>query len=350
MQNKSYIIVGQGLAGSILAYQMYKNGISFKIISDSTIPKASDVAAGLFNPLVFKRLTKSYAVELCLPAMINTYREIEELLNQSFLVEKQMLKPLSEQESELWQVRAKQPDFEKYITNITEKQELSGLHHFYKYGIVNHTGNLKLGFMLHELQKWFTSNDWFIDAPFTHEDLIIKADSVEWNGIQANGIIFCEGVKVQDNPWFDFIHLRPVKGELLEIVCEELPEEYILNKRLFVLPVGNHHFKIGATYDWQNLNHQTTKEAEEDLCKRFKELVNLPYAIVNHWAGIRPTVSDRRPLLGTHPEHKQLHIFNGLGTKGVLLAPWFALQMVNYLLRDDYKLPAEADVSRFWKE
>lgn len=51
--------------------------------------------------------------------------------------------------------------------------------------------------------------------------------------------------------------------------------------------------------------------------------MKIPYNVVEHKAGVRPSVSDRRPVLGPCKDYEQLVVFNGLGTKGVSLAPFF---------------------------
>ncbi len=346
---KSFIIVGQGLAGSILAYKLWQHGHRVTIIAHSKIPKASDVAAGLYNPLVFKRLTKSWMVDQCLPAMHKTYKEIEALLNEQFIISRDMIKPLSEQEEGLWKERILQENFSDFIHQVDFLKPLTGIHHFYAYGKVTKTGNVKLKCMLDALHNWFYEKNMLIDAPFHYDELKLSETGVNYQNIQADTIIFCEGYRVIENPYFSQVKLSPTKGELLEVYCEDLAEDFILNKKLFVLPVGNHHFKVGATYDWKNLNEASTEEAKKDLLKRFEELVNLPYQVVKQDAGIRPTVIDRRPILGKHPTHPQLAIFNGLGTKGIMLAPYFAEEMVKALTEDNYILSKEIDVQRFFK-
>ena len=133
----------------------------------------------------------------------------------------------------------------------------------------------------------------------------------------------------------------------MEIVAPELSEDYILNKKVFVLPTGNQRFKVGSTYEWENLSEMPTSEGKESIINRLNNLISVDYKVVNHVAGIRPTVSDRRPILGKHPDWDQLYVFNGLGTKGVMLGPYFACKMVNALTIKNYFLPEEVQIDRF---
>jgi glycine oxidase len=61
-------------------------------------------------------------------------------------------------------------------------------------------------------------------------------------------------------------------------------------------------------------------------------LTDKNYTIINQESGIRPTTRDRRPIIGTHQAFNKLHVFNGLGAKGYLLAPLLAKEFVTHLL------------------
>lgn len=347
--NKQFLIVGQGIAGSLLAYNMYKAGLSFKIISSLELRKASDVAAGLFNPLVFKRLTKSWMVDDCLPVMFETYRELEELLGHKFLYEKDILKPLSEHESVMWKERRAQDNFGDFISDILVNNVGKGIKGMHAYGKVTQSGYVDLPKMLKKLRKFFKREGLIVDSYFDYKDLGFIDNHISWHGLMAETIVFCEGYRATENPYFGDLAFKPTKGELLEIHCDELQEDYILNKKLFVMPVGNQRFKVGATYDWTQLDEETTEEAKMDIISRLDDLIDLPYKVINQWAGVRPTVSDRRPILGIHPLHEHIAIFNGLGTKGVMLAPYFAREMTRFLSVSDYPLAPEIDIRRFMK-
>jgi glycine oxidase len=142
--------------------------------------------------------------------------------------------------------------------------------------------------------------------------------------------------------------MNPTKGEVLLIHAPDLSEEFILNKRVFVLPVGDHRFKVGSTYDWKDLSEMVTENGKASIVERLNNLISVEYTIVEHHAGIRPTVSDRRPILGIHPEFKNISIFNGLGTKGVMLAPYFAKEMLNVLTTPGFLTLKEVRLARFW--
>ncbi|PKQ62096.1 hypothetical protein BZG02_14295 [Labilibaculum filiforme] len=344
---KKFLIVGQGIAGSLLAYDMYRAGLNFTIVASPDKSTTSDVAAGMYNPIVFKRLTKSWMVDDVLPVMVKMYQDLESDLGHQFLFPMDIIKPLAENEIKMWQERIEDSNFSDYIVGIGNNSIGQGIKDFDAYGRVTNSGYLLLGKLLRKLRKFFKSKGLLIEANFEYKDLGFIDGEITWHGISAETIVFCEGHHATKNPYFKDVGFNLTKGELLEIECEGLPGDYIYNKNLFVMPIGNKRFKIGATYDWKNQNEELSIEARIDLLGRLDKLISLPYTVVNHWAGIRPTIIDRRPVLGTHPFHKHVAIFNGLGTKGVMLAPYFSREMVRFLSMNDYPLAKEIDIRRF---
>jgi glycine/D-amino acid oxidase-like deaminating enzyme len=332
----------------MLAFELLEKNISFRIISSPQKRKASAVAAGLINPLVFKRLTKSWLVDVLLPVADEKYRNLEKLLGESFYFKKDILKPLSEQEKELWIERKEKQDFSKYIVSVEDYKNIGLTYKAAGFGRVTNSGYVNLSRFLKASDDYFRAKNLTIDADFDYKKLNPEAKSFVFNDSEAEKLVFCEGHFLQQNPFFRFVKMNPVKGEVVQIYAPELTEEFILNKKVFVLPVGNHKFKVGSTYEWNDLAETPTEAGKTSILSRFGEFLSVDFTVENHWAGIRPTISDRRPVLGVHPEFKRLSVFNGLGTKGVMLAPYFAKEMVNLLTHADYKLNEEVLVERFF--
>ena len=74
--------------------------------------------------------------------------------------------------------------------------------------------------------------------------------------------------------------------------------------------------------------------------------LQLPYDIVDHIASERPANRERKPFVGLHPIKKNIGIFNGMGTKGCSLAPYYAAELTNHLIHQTPINPL-ADVQRF---
>ena len=345
MKQREVLIVGQGLAGTLLAFELHFAGVDVCIVNNPQKSTATRVAAGMVNPLVFKRMTKSWMVDDLLPVMKKRYRDLEDLLGERFYFDLPMIKPLSEQETELWQQRKADEKFAPFVEEICESSPVQPIFEANAYGIVKGSGYLKTGLFLDAAKRFFQENELLIEADFpaNHNNF---GDRV-FQDIQYNKIVFCEGHFLQSHPLFDFVRLQPAKGEVLQIYAPELSEEYIINRRVFVLPIGDHRFKVGSTYEWKDLTDRPTEEGKNSIVDRLKDLIHVDFTVEEHWAGVRPTVTDRRPVLGKHPEFDHVYLFNGLGTKGVMLAPYFAKEMKALLLHHNYTIDKQVDLNRF---
>lgn len=347
MNEAEYLIVGQGLAGTMLAFEMLERGLSFHVLASPEKNRASMVAAGMVNPLVYKRLTKSWMVDDLLPQMTKRYRELESLLACEFYFEKNILKPLSCQELLLWKKKKAEPDYQNYISSVTEHLDIQGVKEAAAFGVVRGSGYLNLPAFLQRAEKFLRERKLLSDGFFTNHNIKNRKEYFEVGDFRGSKIIFCEGYHLYKNPLFEFVKMNPAKGEVLLIHAPSLSEDYILNKQVFVLPVGNQLFKVGSTYEWEDLTELPTQAGKKSITERLENLICADYEIKDHWAGIRPTIADRRPVLGVHRDYSHIFIFNGLGTKGVMLAPKMASLFCDYLTLENFKLPSEIDIFRF---
>ncbi|MEN9326502.1 MAG: Glycine/D-amino acid oxidase (deaminating) family protein Fjo30, partial [Bacteroidota bacterium] len=116
-----------------------------------------------------------------------------------------------------------------------------------------------------------------------------------------------------------------------------------------ILPLENHLYKVGATYDWEDKTNQKTEKAKTELITHLKEVISCDFEVIEHLAGVRPTVKDRRPLLGKHYFHNHLYILNGLGTRGVLFAPYLSDKLYQYI-ENGIPLDNEISIERCYKK
>jgi glycine/D-amino acid oxidase-like deaminating enzyme len=182
------------------------------------------------------------------------------------------------------------------------------------------------------IREFLIQKNAFSEKRFVVSDLKVQPDHATYQQHTAPKVIFCEGPWWNDNRFFNWLPLRPVKGELLEVELEQ-PLDFILNRGVFVLPYQGVHCKVGATFDQQDLSWSVTENARQQLEAGLKALLRIPFKINSQLAGVRPASSDRRPLIGLHPEYEPLAVFNGLGTKGVSLAPYLAREFCDFLER-----------------
>lgn len=344
-----FIIVGRGLAAITLSHAFYSEGISFKLIGTNELSQSSRVAAGIWNPVVFKRLTKSWLADELIPCLNQFYSDCEKRLQSKLITQRPIIKPFGEeQEKQHWLKKAESTLFPFLETCIHEKDD-DGLYNFaipFGYAKVLQSGSLNLPDYLDLSSAFFTEQ--LINEIFDYSQLESLKNSVRYKTLEAKNIVFCEGYAVKNNPFFNWIPLKPAKGEVLTIASTEIKlNNAIFNKNGFVMDVTENTFKLGATYAWDDLSEAPTEAAKLELLQKLEQMLQTKYSVTHHQAGIRPSSVDRRPIIGAHPKHKQLFVFNGLGTKGVMLAPYFAEKFVHFCLQKE-PLNSEVDLKRFY--
>jgi len=340
------LIVGAGLAGSILAYRLTLAGQKVLLVSDPSIPSASRAAAGLINPVTGQRLVLQDDIEVLLASAQHFYHDIEARFGINILHKREMLRVFrSEKEKAAWENRTRDPAYHPYIDHELHNDPGVNMDHggFFQH----HTGYLDTNTMLDALHQWFRKQEILIEAPLLYSDVAIEPGSIQWQAVQAERIIFCEGWRGQKNPWFDWLPFQPVKGEILTLSTEAPIPEHIINRGKWLLPINKETFKLGATYNWNECNETITDDAKQELLDAMEHIfLTRPSArVVNHLAGVRPGTRDKQPFVGLHPEHAQLGIFNGFGSKGSLMIPWHAEQFRCHLM-DGTPLPEQADIRR----
>jgi glycine oxidase len=336
MKDVDYIIVGFGLAGAALALQLRKRGRTVVIFDTPHEHQASRVAAGLFNPITGKLMTRTWNAGKLFPYLHNFYREAEQLTNSQFFFPKPICIPfVSIEEQNNWMAKSDEEFIEEVYTTSRYgdfiNDEFGGV-------ILRSSGYVDTIKYLEATSKLFD-----IEKQFDYNQLSIGED-ISYASIRARAIIFCEGIQVNKNPFFNWAPVRQLKGETLEIHLDKIPP-HIFNRGVYVVPAGEN-FCVGATYS-HDITPDISEAGKTELLQKLATLLTLPYTPTHHTWGIRPTTPDRRPMLGPHPEHKNVLIFNGMGTKGVSLAPWSSGILSDYLV-DGLQIKNDINISRFY--
>lgn len=340
-----YIIVGQGIAGSALSWELLKANKRILVINNKLANQASQVAAGIYNPITGRNIAKTWLADEVFPTLIQFYTEVETSLSTRFLYPKPIFKPfVSEQERSLWQDKYLENGYGTFCvdTNSAYKKEYV----FNAYGgfLIEQAGYVDVPCYLKAVRGHLVAKNSYVEDDFEYNKICFLDNFVEYNGIRATKIIFCEGPQATLNPFFSYLPFKLVKGELLSAQIAK-PLDIIYNRSVFVLPITNEKVLIGATYDWDDLTLIPTNKARNELITKTQKLLRIPYNILGQQAGIRPATLDRRPWLGLHPTYSQLGIFNGLGSKGVSLAPYLAKEFVQHLIYNK-ELLAEVKLDR----
>ena len=339
------LVVGCGVAGICLTHEFLQAGCGVNVI-DNGKNVSSAVAAGIINPLVFRRMTLSWRGSELIPFAHNKYRELEELSAHSFfhpLVIRRLF--ASEQELDFWKKKQALTEYAPYMETLT-KEDLDFPLDQNTFGTarVKQASYIDTGAFMQANREYFQSKGIFSNETFNHAEL--DAEHAVYKGVSYDYIVFAEGKDAKYNPLFSYLPLQQTKGEVLTIQSETIHSAESLNRKCFLLPVGNQLFKVGSTYVWNTDNTIPTEEGKQTIAANLSSITSEPYTIVEHKAGVRPTVPDRRPLLGKHPEFPKMVIANGLGTKGYMLAPLLMHELVNHLLNGT-EINKESHIDRF---
>ncbi|WP_430615060.1 NAD(P)/FAD-dependent oxidoreductase [Flavobacterium sp. JP2137] len=330
-----YIIVGSGLAGICFAETVLNAGKTILVI-DSEGRSSSQVAGGMYNPVVLKRFTEVWKVREQLDLARPFFEGLELKLGVKLDHQLPLLRRLmSVEEQNNWFEASDKPNLSGYLSSQLVKNENPGVIAPFSFGEVLETGYVDTALLINRYRAYLAENEWYRCERFDYDALRFTDEEVVYKEIAARHIVFAEGFGMLDNPFFSGLPLDGTKGELLVVRIPDLKFEEILKAGVFLIPIGDDLYKVGATYDWNDKTDSITQKGKEELIDGLRSVVNLEFEVVDHIAGVRPTVKDRRPLVGSAVESDRIHILNGLGTRGVLLGPFLAQSLYRNIEFDE---------------
>jgi glycine/D-amino acid oxidase-like deaminating enzyme len=348
MKLERVVIVGGGLSGICLTHHFLNEGIRPKLI-DSGKNYSSRIAAGMINPMVFRTMVKTWRGDDLIPYLKNFYPELEKRINQKFFFPRKIRRLFStEDEKNKWISRENDPDYKSYIFSIDDSSPTpSYAKDDFGSAWVNSPGYIDAAKFLEGNYRFLKKESILTQEEFNFSDLNTSLNT--YKDEQYDILIFSEGYRGKNNPYFDYLPLQQTKGEVLTIRSETINKTEILNRKCFVLPTQDGLFRLGATFSWNTTDTTPTEEAKKQLLDQYNMNSSAPIEIVSQEGGIRPTVTDRRPLIGPHPKKEKIYIFNGMGTKGYMIAPYYSNHFVNYLMGKN-DLDDEVNIKRFEKK
>jgi glycine/D-amino acid oxidase-like deaminating enzyme len=346
-----HIIVGQGLAGSCLAIQLLNRGKKILVFDKPDDNKASTVAAGLFNPITGKRMTKSWKAEELFPYLFQFYSYAEKLIGQRIFHSMPIYRPfISIEEQNEWMAHSSEVQIKDFIEKIFTSPTFNQVNDSLGGILIRSSGYLDVNTFITGVRDLLKKENSFQSIFFDVSNLRINTERIEFETpeitVEASNIIFCDGLNAKKNPYFSWLPIRPLKGETL-LVCIDQKPDALFNRGVYLVPTQKvNMYVVGATYQPNDVSESTSTGARRELEEKLSDLIKIPFKVDHQNWGIRPTTSDRRPILGTHPSHKNLIIFNGLGTKGVSLAPYFSFQLADWM-EGKAELLNEVNIERF---
>lgn len=343
-----YIIVGGGIAGLCFAEILMQNNKSFIVISDDS-QNSSHVAAGLYNPIILKRFSLPQDAERHLTYMKPFYKIIEDRLAVKFDYDLPVYRRfVSVEEQNDWFIAADKLQLSTFLSTSLKPNIYTCLHAPYGFGKVLGTGYIDTNIFIAEYQKELQTKNNISYESFDYSQVFVNDEDVTYKSINAKHIVFAEGFGIKQNPFFNYLPLDGTKGEILIIHAPELKLDVSVNSGVFILPSGNDIYKIGATYEWEDKTALPTEKGRAELIEKLNEIILCDYTVIDHVAGIRPTVKDRKALIGTHHKYNNVHLLNGLGTRGVMLGPSMAKELYDSI-ENGHVIAREINLSRFNK-
>lgn len=344
-----FLIIGSGLAGISFAEIALQNNKSI-LVFDNNSQNSTRIAGGLYNPVILKRFSSVWNAQEQMELLNDFYPRIENRLKVKFDYKIPVYRKFfSVEEQNNWFAASDKSELSPFLSLDLVFKQYKFIDSPFGYGEVLQTGYLDTSVFLDSYRNYLTENNLLMTESFDYSKLEINDDYIVYGDIQAKNIIFAEGFGLHSNPYFNYLPLDGTKGELFIIKAAGLDLDVIVNTSVFILPLGNDLYKVGATYNWEDKTNLPTEEGRQELVDRIKEILNCEFEIVEHFAGVRPTVRDRKPLVGSHPEYKNLYVLNGLGTRGVMLGPAMAKALFQYIENGKYLDPV-IDIKRYIKK
>ena len=341
-----YIIVGCGLAGISFCQHLIAHKKSF-VVFDDLSQQSSLVAGGLYNPVILKRFSKVWKSKEQLDLAMPVYQNLEKQLNVKLdykIPVRRRFTSLEEQNN--WFEASDKEGLKPFLNTNLIVNNNDCIDANFKLGEVLETGRIDTNALIDSYKAFLSSQNAFFAETLDYNLLHIEGQNITYKNLHTKHIVFAEGFGLKQNPFFNFLPLNGTKGELLIIKAPKLNLDYVLKSSVFLIPLEADMYIVGATYEWTDKTNTTTEKAKEELLNKLSTFLKCEFEVVNQVAGIRPTVKDRRPLVGAHPYYKNMFVLNGLGTRGVMIAPYIAHQLFNFI---EHSMPLDEDIniSRF---
>lgn len=324
-----------------------KHGASVHLFDVPDENMSSKVAVGLWNPIVLKRMKKVWMADEMMEVLHKVYPDMEAWTQKSFfepLPIRRVFHNPGEQNS--WIELSDQQNFVPFLQDSIEPTP-SGIIAKHGSGLTKGTGRLNVLAMMTGVCEKLRETNFFTENYFNWEAVEPHSEGVQYNDIRAHGIISCEGTHLAlGKSQLSQQGFSPVKGELLTLQLNRNLGKECIHQGHFMLGEEDQKATIGATYTWEGFEDGPTPKAKEELIQHIEKVWSEEYEVIDHYAGTRPATKDRRPIIGPHPDKENIWVFNGMGSRAVLMVPYLAQNLAEHLI---YGVPLikECDPARF---
>lgn len=327
------LILGQGLAGSWLAYLAHKKGLSVTVIDNGHKESATTVAAGLVDAITGKRFSLTAGVPKSILDTVAFYRELETewgapLYSHNIHSERLFI---DETNKEKYEKRKDWPEFSQYYANEIKPGESQIMTADLGGVSLKQSGLMNTTIFLETTRDFLKGIGAHKEMEVNWDEITISEDEIIINDVQARRVVDCRGFSASTNPLFPELHYRHAKGEVLILKLNapdnEVPAVY--NQRYWLARQHNGLYKFGATYEWNDLTPAPTETGYDELINAARKLIKVDFEVIDHIAAVRCIPKQNIPYAFWHPTHKNVGILTGLGSKGVMLAPQYATLLLH---------------------
>lgn len=346
MKEVDYLVVGLGVAGVSFCEQLERGNKSY-VVFDAYNSPATEVSGGVFNPVVLKRFTPVWnAQEFCANA-VKFYHSLSAKLQVELITDLPVWRIFyNVEEQNDWMVASDRLELSNFLSSEILKNLNANIKAPYGFGKVLGSGKIFPKQLLTSYREYLQNSAKLVSEAFDYSQLSEVNGKIRYQNYSATRILFCEGAKVIANPFFKNELLIGNKGEYIVISAPNLKLGVLLKGSMFVIPLGNDLYKVGATFAREDYSTHATDKARDEIVLKLQKMIQCDFEVVDQIAGVRPTTKDRKPLLGVFTDHPNMVFFNGLGTRGLMMAPTLAGWLYNSLERNT-PLPKEVDINRF---
>jgi glycine oxidase len=355
MKAVDYIVVGLGIAGICFAETLLKKGKSFLVIEDGK-KGATAASGGVLNPTVLKRFTVAWNAADFFEKAVPFYQALGNRL------EAPILRPIpihriltSIEEQNDWVVASDKKELGPFIASEIEINHNTTVKAPLGLGEVYQGAVLRPEQLIETYRKFLQQQHLLLSESFDYKKLETSTETIQYKNYNARQIVFAQGAAVKDNPFFqlsvspngskDFVGN---KGEYVIFKAPTLQLKEVLKGPVMIIPLGSDLYKVGASYGRDDFSEGTTGKAREEIVEKLKKMISCDFEVVDQTSGIRPTVKDRKPLLGNFPEHPKVYFLNGLGTRGLSMAPLLS-EWLYAFIEQNKTLPNQVVITRFNK-
>jgi glycine oxidase len=321
-----WTIIGQGLAGTCLAWELWKRGVPFLLCGGGH--GSSRVAAGMVNPITGKNFEPSWRITEFLPVALTFYAAVEQQIGRKLWHSFPVLRLAGS---------------EKEWRKIISKLELPGVSPWIKGEVaapVGWAGAVEvLGGGRLDTQAFLEGSREFFDRLGCY-----RFGEVSMTEIQPHEIR-CEGAAGLMTGRYG--PHRCAKGEILTLRAPDWDESRIrVGAGGWLVPQGGGVFRVGSTYEWDELDELPTAKGRLRVEEIAARLGGDGFEVIRHDAGVRPILRRSQPLIG--PLDGGGWMMNALGSKGALYGPGMVSKLADWFM-DGVKPEPEVDFRVFLK-